>query len=643
MKKSFLTLAVLLALAAGAYALPSYSGLRGLNRTVDAKPIGAHEFSLALFSFLGFSEDTRTANLSGEYVDVTDTEHNGTWHLTTAVGLGDKFELAGRVSYVWNSLSRGSTEGHEERSGSESDKGFSEAAFALKYGFNPGGGGVWMGIAPFVGLSMYDETNAYVVNNGQYDGIWRQGRPMFEMRRPMLGSDFSAGADFLFSVDMKSMAWHTNVGYHYFKQHFQFTDHNYTTGDTVAVDMYVEDPVLHLATGIEFPMDSWTIFAEAEWRRFLDRDFEAGNGERYDDMFLIQPGMRFALGSGYAMDLVGGFSFDNFDPEWSDLGHRAFQGTAIPSNEYRANFAPFPHGYYPQWGVGLNLMYSSDFNKGPAYALMSGTVTDVETGKPLEASLNFPGTAVIAVVSDGTTGFYEVELPEGEAEIVVTSPGYVEYLATVTVAGDEAVVMNFELKPVKNVTGTVTDMETGEPLQATVSYGGGIATVAGTDGTYAITVPEGRWTLTATMNGYRPAEQEIIVSGDSKLTVDFQLETFREGRVLSFDNIYFDSGSATIKRESYAILNEVVEILKANPNAKILIAGHTDSDGSEAYNQTLSEQRAQAVFDYLVEHGISADRLSTVGYGESRPVAPNTSPENKAKNRRIEFVVISND
>jgi len=83
----------------------------------------------------------------------------------------------------------------------------------------------------------------------------------------------------------------------------------------------------------------------------------------------------------------------------------------------------------------------------------------------------------------------------------------------------------------------------------------------------------------------------------------------------------------------------VVTALEANSDVQVRIAGHTDSDGSASYNQTLSEQRAQSVMTYLVEHDISARRLSTVGYGESRPAVPNDSPANKARNRRIEFEI----
>lgn len=646
MKKGLILFPVILILSVSAFALPSYTGLRGLNRTVDAKPIGAGEFSLALFSFVGFSDDTRTAQFLGETVDVTDAEYNGTMYLTTAFGLGDKVEMAGRVSYVWNDLSRG--EDLEDRENQDDqDDGFSQAHLYLKYGTDVSDGKFWIGIMPFAGVRIYDGGDSpYVTNFSQYDGLWYTGQPMFEMRRPMIGTNFSAGADVLMSFDMKPVVWHTNVGYHYFKQNFQFTDHRYGTSQSVDVDMDVEDAVLHLATGMEYPMDALTVFAEAEWRHFLDRDFEAGNGERYNDMFIIQPGLRFPIGAGLAMDVVGAFSIDNFDPEWSDLGHHAYQAGGEPTEEYRANFAPFPDGYYPDWGVGLNLMYSSDLIEDQGIAIMSGTVTNSYSGEAIGATVAFPGAAVDAAVSDPETGFYVAEIPEGSVNVSVNAPGYVEKTATVQAMAGQEFTRDFALDPVKNISGTITDIETGLPIVGTVALGTDreVTATSGSNGFYRIYAPDGQWILTASANGYLPVTETVDMLDGQEMTVDFQLQSvaLEEGQVLSFDNIYFDFDKSTIRRESYPVLDEVVDILNANPNAQIRIAGHTDSDGSESYNQTLSEERAASVFNYLVNKGIAARRLSSVGYGESRPLVPNTSDANKAMNRRIEFEVISN-
>ena len=101
--------------------------------------------------------------------------------------------------------------------------------------------------------------------------------------------------------------------------------------------------------------------------------------------------------------------------------------------------------------------------------------------------------------------------------------------------------------------------------------------------------------------------------------------------------IRFDSGSDRLRPESTGILNEMVALLEASGDARVRIEGHTDSDGTEAANQDLSERRAAAVQRYLTRRGIAASRLETAGFGESLPVADNGTPEGKAQNRRVGF------
>ena len=104
--------------------------------------------------------------------------------------------------------------------------------------------------------------------------------------------------------------------------------------------------------------------------------------------------------------------------------------------------------------------------------------------------------------------------------------------------------------------------------------------------------------------------------------------------------ILFDVNKATIKPESMGVINEIVKMMKAHEDLKLRIEGHTDSDGEKSFNQDLSEKRAAAVKDVLVESGIASSRLKTKGYGESKPVNDNSTPEGKANNRRVEFVKI---
>jgi len=103
--------------------------------------------------------------------------------------------------------------------------------------------------------------------------------------------------------------------------------------------------------------------------------------------------------------------------------------------------------------------------------------------------------------------------------------------------------------------------------------------------------------------------------------------------------IRFESGRATIDPDSAGLLDRLVETAMRCPTVNIEIAGHTDADGEVAFNQTLSEKRAQAVMDYLVKAGLPANRFMPVGYGSTQPVAGNDTDEGKAQNRRIDFVV----
>jgi OOP family OmpA-OmpF porin len=105
--------------------------------------------------------------------------------------------------------------------------------------------------------------------------------------------------------------------------------------------------------------------------------------------------------------------------------------------------------------------------------------------------------------------------------------------------------------------------------------------------------------------------------------------------------LLFDFDSAVIKEEIYPVLNYTKEAFDAYPNMKVQVDGHTDSSGPEAYNQKLSERRAEAVMNYLVNTvGIAQDRLTAVGYGEARPAYANNTEERMAKNRRVEFTPI---
>jgi len=114
-------------------------------------------------------------------------------------------------------------------------------------------------------------------------------------------------------------------------------------------------------------------------------------------------------------------------------------------------------------------------------------------------------------------------------------------------------------------------------------------------------------------------------------------QKFTDAKIVTH-GILFDVDKATIKPESMGTLNQIKRILTQNPDLKFEVDGHTDNTGAAAHNLTLSQQRAAAVKAELVSMGIDATRLTTKGFGDTKPIAPNSTDEGNANNRRVEFV-----
>jgi outer membrane protein OmpA-like peptidoglycan-associated protein len=119
---------------------------------------------------------------------------------------------------------------------------------------------------------------------------------------------------------------------------------------------------------------------------------------------------------------------------------------------------------------------------------------------------------------------------------------------------------------------------------------------------------------------------------------DLQAKKTDRGMVLTLGDVLFDTGQATLKSGADLTLTRLADYLKSNPQTKIIIEGHTDSRGSDEYNEALSQRRSQAVANQLIARGVPADSFQTVGMGKSYPVASNDTPEGRQQNRRVEIV-----
>jgi outer membrane protein OmpA-like peptidoglycan-associated protein len=105
--------------------------------------------------------------------------------------------------------------------------------------------------------------------------------------------------------------------------------------------------------------------------------------------------------------------------------------------------------------------------------------------------------------------------------------------------------------------------------------------------------------------------------------------------------IHFDRDSASILGDSNGLLDEITDTLARTPRiTRVEIQGHTDNSGTPEHNKTLSEARANAVLDWLTSHGIATSRLVAQGYGQERPISPNVTPQGRARNRRVQFIIV---
>jgi len=164
-------------------------------------------------------------------------------------------------------------------------------------------------------------------------------------------------------------------------------------------------------------------------------------------------------------------------------------------------------------------------------------------------------------------------------------------------------------------------------------------------GKYQIALPLGeRYGFLAGASGYVSVSENIDLTQATQGEVferDLTLIPLRLQTPIRLNNIFFESDKAVLLPESKRELKRLADLLRQYPKMEIEIGGHTDSQNTEDYNQKLSEARAAAVLNNLVqEAGIAAARLTAKGYGESRPVAGNDTKEGRQLNRRVEFIIV---
>lgn len=279
------------------------------------------------------------------------------------------------------------------------------------------------------------------------------------------------------------------------------------------------------------------------------------------------------------------------------------------------------------------------------YGSITGVIKDAKTGKPIPATLKLKGLDRPPIKTDAN-GYYRIDsVPTGVASVEATAPDFLPSISTVQIEVNRTANLDIMLKTTRVVgqlLGQIKDRKTEEPLAGVIRFPDtDIPEVKSdaTTGVFKAEIPAGTYAIVVSAEGYIEQPSPLVISEDQVTEKEFML--VKKGMTFTLRGIYFDFNKSTIKPESYPVLDQAAVILKENPSIRVEIQGHTDSVGSDSYNQTLSEARAAAVVSYFVmTHQIDSRRLVSRGYGESMPIASNASESGRALNRRVEFVIL---
>jgi OOP family OmpA-OmpF porin len=213
------------------------------------------------------------------------------------------------------------------------------------------------------------------------------------------------------------------------------------------------------------------------------------------------------------------------------------------------------------------------------------------------------------------------------------------------------------LDPWVTVKGKIVDATTGKPIGAKIIYERlpdgkemGISQSNPTTGEYEIRLPGGHlYGVRAEANGKMSENQnldltkvnadQIIENKDFNLD-PIQVASISENSTITLNNLFFDFDKAVLQPASFPELDRIIKLMNEKSGMQIEISGHTDASGPETYNLALSKRRANAVAEYLSDKGISKSRITSLFFGESKPVAPNHSKQGRQKNRRVEFKIL---
>ncbi len=291
----------------------------------------------------------------------------------------------------------------------------------------------------------------------------------------------------------------------------------------------------------------------------------------------------------------------------------------------------------------------------PAVGRIAGTVTDSTTHAPIAGALILFGPTDLPPVASnpGSGKFLSYELPRGAIKLKAIKAGYEDFEQQVQIESGRTLTLPLEMKPVVRRTQLwVSVASENRGVAATVKLRGPanreVATVAGSSEPQPVEVKPGAYAVAVSAPGYLGQTRSIEIGEGAELAVKFDLVpepkeplvTIVNKKIEMVRRIHFTPAKATLLPDSYALLEQVADLIVKSEIKRIRIVGHTDNSGTKKRNLRLSFARAASVAEFLEKAGIDKKRIETTGYGAARPVVPNLTARGREINRRVEILIL---
>ncbi len=283
---------------------------------------------------------------------------------------------------------------------------------------------------------------------------------------------------------------------------------------------------------------------------------------------------------------------------------------------------------------------------------IAGTLVDPD-GKPVGGTIRFPEGEARDIVANAETGEFYASLPPGRYKIEVGAPGFSSRAYLIPVETGKKTRVDIKMVPVRSVGAIEGRLLTadGKPLSGTVRFRdtahGTLVLDPATGGFYKV-LPPGTYDVEFDSPGLGKKAAQFQVLDGKKTVQDFRYGEDQSSSLLArltangieiARAVSFEKGSTDIDAGAREVLDAIAEVLKANPEVRVSVVAYTDDQGPARSNLRETQAQAEAVIEYLVSRGIDRTRLRPVGAGQENPLAPNTTAEGRAQNRRVEFRV----